>query len=104
MVINVPILEFPNLSNPFILYIDGSKEWGCGVALHQEDKNRVKRPILFLFGSLFDAETRHLSTELKTGALVWTLTKLPQYFDDSPFTVITDDPAFKIALQTNTNN
>jgi hypothetical protein len=40
------------------------------------------------------------ATELETAALVWALTKLPQYFDDEPFTVIMDHSALKSAPQT----
>lgn len=29
-----PQLAFPDFENPFILYVDGSKEMGFGVALH----------------------------------------------------------------------
>jgi antitoxin component HigA of HigAB toxin-antitoxin module len=36
------------------------------------------------------------ATELETAALVWALTKLPQYFDDEPFTVIMDQLRVKV--------
>ncbi len=42
---------------------------------------------LFSFRSLSDVETRYWATELEADALVWALTKLPQYFDGGQFTV-----------------
>ena len=100
--IKAPTLAFPDFSLPFILYTDGSKEKGYGIALHQIGKDGIERPILFLSRSLNDAETRYWATELEAGALVWALTKLPQYFDEGPFTVVTDHSALKTALQTKT--
>ena len=99
---SAPTLAFPDFHQPFILYTDGSKEKGFGAALHQIDKEGMERPILFLSRDLSNAETRYWATELEAGALVWALTKLPQYFDDGPFTVVTDHSALKSALQTKT--
>ncbi len=73
------------------------------VALHQVGLDGVERPVLFLSRDLTDAETRYWATELEAGALVWALTKLPQFFDDGDFTVITDHTALKSALQNKTN-
>jgi hypothetical protein len=52
-------LAFSNFSLPFILYVDGSKERGYGVTLHQKNPDGEKRPILFLSKCLTDAETRY---------------------------------------------
>ena len=72
------------------------------MALHQVGKDGVERSILFLSRSLTSAEESYWSTELEAAALVWALTKLPQYFDSGPFIVVTDHSAFKTALQTKT--
>lgn len=97
-----PTLAYPDFSKPFILYVDGSKEKGYGAALHQVGADGVERPVLYISRDLSDAETRYWATELEAGALVWALTKLPQYFDDGNFTVVTDHTALKSALQTKT--
>ena len=99
---NAPTLAFPDFSRPFILYTDGSKEKGYGAALHQVGADGIERPILFLSRDLSGPETRYWSTELEAGALVWALTKLPQFFDDGEFTVVTDHTALKSALQNKT--
>jgi hypothetical protein len=99
---NATTRDFPDFFKPFILYVDGSKEGGFGVPIHQIGSDGVERPILFLPRSLTGAETRYWATELETAALVWALTKLPQYFEDGPFTVVTDHSALKSALQTKT--
>jgi hypothetical protein len=96
-----PTLAFPDFSRPFLLYTDGSKEMGFGAALHQIGKDGVEKPILFLSRTLQGAEERYWATELETAALVWALTKLPQFFDAGEFTVFTDHIALKSALQNN---
>ncbi|KAL2060380.1 hypothetical protein VTL71DRAFT_9775 [Oculimacula yallundae] len=65
-----PILGFPDFDRPFILYVDGSKEYGYRAALHQIDADGNEKPILFLSKSLSPAERNYWPTELKTGALV----------------------------------
>lgn len=96
---NAPTRAYPDFTRPFKMYVDGSKERGYGVALHQVGADGVERPILFLSRDLSPAENRYWATELEAGALVWALTKLPQYFDSGDFTVVTDHMALKSALQ-----
>lgn len=97
---SAPTLKSPDFSKPFLLYCDGSKERGLGVAIHQFDDEENERPVLFLSRTLSSAEEKFHSTELETAALVWALRKAPQYFDNGPFKVITDHDALKSALQT----
>ena len=96
-------LTFSDFSLPFKLYVDESKKRRFEIALHQIDKNEVKRSILYLSKCLTDAETRYWTIELKTETLIWILTKLPQYFDDGSFTVVTNHSTLKTTLQTNTS-
>jgi len=51
-----PQLAFPNFDKDFILYVDGSKEMGFGVALHQIGDDSIERPVLFLSRDLTSAE------------------------------------------------
>lgn len=90
-----PVLAFPDFDRNFILYVDGSKERGFGVALHQEDKDGNEKPILYLSKELSAAEKHYWPTELETAALVWALQKLPQYLDGAKFTVVTDHLAIR---------
>jgi len=61
----------------FILYTDGSKQMGFGVALHQMGPDGVERPIPFLSICLTTAEINYWPSELETAALIWALQKLP---------------------------
>ena len=87
-----PTLAFPDFSRGFILYVDGSRERGYGVAVHQLDTADppVERPVLFLSKTLTAAEQRYWPTELETGALVWALQKLPHFTDHGEVTVHCD--------------
>jgi hypothetical protein len=44
-----PIRLLPDFTKPFLLYTNGSKEFGFGPALHQVDENGKERPVLFFF-------------------------------------------------------
>ena len=70
------------------------------VTLHQINKNDIKKSILFLSKSLTSAKKSYWSIELKTAALIWTFTKLSQYFDSESFTIMTDHFVFKTVFQT----
>jgi hypothetical protein len=99
---NAIIKDFSNFSTFFILYVDESKERDFEIALHQIEKNDVKRFILFLSKNLIEVEFRYWATKLKTTAFVWAFIKLSQYFNDESFTIITDHFALKSALQIKT--
>ena len=97
---NAPVLAYPDFKRGgFIIYVDGSKERGFGVSVHQPDENGKERPILFLSRLLTDAETRYFPTELETGALVWALQKLPHYTDHGKFTVYCDHQAVRQSFE-----
>lgn len=70
---NAPMLKHPDLTKPFILYTNGSKEFGYGAAIHQVDEDGRERSVLFLSRTLRSLERNYGSTELETGALVWVL-------------------------------
>ena len=55
--------------------------------------------ILFLSRQLQPAERNYWATKLEVGALVWPLRKVPQYFDDHDFEVVTDHTAMVTCLQ-----
>lgn len=95
---HAPTLAYPDFKREFLMYVDGSYEWGFGVAVHQVGDDGVERPVLFLSKALTAAEKNYGATELECAALIWMLTKLPQY-TDSGFKVITDHAALINALQ-----
>ena len=93
------ILIYFDFFKSFILYVDDNKKKEFETAVHQVNKEDVKRSILFLSRDLSDAKTRYWAIELKIDALIWALIKLSQYFDDEIFTVITDHTTLKSTLQ-----
>lgn len=93
-----PTLAYPDFSKPFILYVDGSLEYGFGVAVHQFDNDGVERPVLFLSKGLTPAERNYGSMELECAAVVWTLLKLPHYVDGD-FQIVTNHSILVNALQ-----
>jgi hypothetical protein len=74
---DAPQLAYPDFEKDFILYVDGSKEMGIGIALHQIGEDEIKRLVLYLSRDLNTAEKHYWPIELKTRALVWALQKLP---------------------------
>lgn len=95
---HTPTLAYPDFSREFLMYVDGSFEWGFRVAVHQVGDDGVEHPVLFLSKALTAAGKNYGATELECAALVWMLTKLPQYTDGN-FKVITDHAALINALQ-----
>lgn len=81
LIISAPVLEYPDFTKPFILYVDGSKEWGYGASVHQIGADDIEHPVVFLSRLLHAAEKNYWATELECRALVWALTKLPHFFD-----------------------
>lgn len=98
-IVSAPTLAYHDFSRGFKMYVDVSREWGFGVAVHQADTEGVERPILFLSRRLTPAQANYGATKLECAALVWALQKLPHYFDAAPFTVVTDHAALVHALQ-----
>jgi hypothetical protein len=53
---DAPIRALPKFDKPFLLYTDGSQEFGFSAALHQVDDDGKERPILFLSKKLSSTE------------------------------------------------
>ena len=92
-------MAFSDFSKDFIIYIDGSKECGYGVALYQKDNERIEQPVLFLSKVLNAVEKNYWVTELEVSALVWALDKLQQYVDTGNLTIYTDHKALKAVFK-----
>ena len=98
----VSTLAFSDFFLSFKLYVNESKKRRFEIALHQIEKNEIKRSIFYFSKCFSNVEIRYWTIELKAETLVWILTKLSQYFDDDFFTIVTNHFALKTALQTNT--
>ena len=93
------ILIYLDFNKLFILYVNESKEKKYKIAMHQLNKDEVKKFVLFLSRDLNDAKIKYWTTKLKIETLIWILIKLLQYFDDDNFTIVTDHTALKAILQ-----
>lgn len=95
-------MAFPDYEKEFIVYTDGSKEMGLGVALYQVDDEGVERPILYLSRELKLYEKNYYVTELETLCVIWGLVRLSHYLKGTkPFRLITDHSALVSYLQGN---
>ena len=83
---------YPDFTKKFLIYVDGSKEFGFSVAIHQIAEDGIEPPVPFLSKAPTLAERNHGATELECIALVWALHKLLQY-TDGEFVVNTDHSA-----------
>jgi hypothetical protein len=92
-------MHHPNYDLPFYWYIDGSKEWGYGIAVYQDNpaskaEGRLKQaPVMFLSRELKPAEKNYWPTELEAGALVWAVKKLIHIVEGSKVIAYTDHKA-----------
>ncbi|GFW76777.1 retrovirus-related Pol polyprotein from transposon opus [Trichonephila clavipes] len=82
-----PILQLPNFSEQFNLFID-SRGVGIGAVLQQKQK-----PIAFASRTLNKAERNYTVTERESLAVIWSLNKFKTYFGPLSVKVITDNAA-----------
>ncbi len=69
-----PVLAYADYSKPFGLITDAS-ELGLGVALYQEQDDRMERPIAFTSRALSDSEQKYYPGQLEFLALKWAITE-----------------------------
>src|ERR1044072_6036659 len=92
-VISAPILAYPNLNKPLILYTDVS-DYGIGAAVHQIGED-----------TLHKAEVNWTITEKECLAVVWRVLKFRHYLDNEhKFIIYTDHQALVTFRKDNTNN
>ena len=81
------ILVFPDLSSPFLLETDASKE-GLGAVLAQNQPDETVRPIAYASRTLQGAECNYASTHLEDLGVIWATR---HYIHGHPCTVYTDN-------------
>ena len=89
-----PILMFPDISKPFILYTDAS-DYAIGYILGQLDDQGKKHVIAYGGRSMNEAERRWGITDKEGLALVEGVRHYKVYLSGKPFTVYTDHSALK---------
>lgn len=90
IIINPPILQYPDFNKTFILTTDASKI-ALGSVLSQGDKGRGKDlPIAFASRGLNSAEENYSATELEMLAIVWSVQNFRPYLFGRHFKIYCD--------------
>jgi hypothetical protein len=101
LLIQAPVVAYPDFTKPFILYTDGSHT-GLGAILEQKDEEGRGRVIAYASRTIRGAEERYSATELEFLALHWACTKeFRLYLLGKPFTHITDHQPLRNLKNTN---
>ena len=101
LLINAPVVAYPDFNKPFILHTDGSHT-GLGAVLEQKDEEGRGRVIAYASRTIRGAEERYSATELEFLALHWACTQeFRLYLLGRPFLHITDHQPLKNLKNTN---
>lgn len=88
LLVNAPVLQFPNFSEPFVLTTDASN-YALGAVLSQGPIGADK-PIAYASRTLNYAETRYSTIEKELLAIVWAVKNFRPYLYGRRFTIYTD--------------
>uniref|UniRef100_A0A2N9IJS0 Uncharacterized protein n=1 Tax=Fagus sylvatica TaxID=28930 RepID=A0A2N9IJS0_FAGSY len=91
-----PCLSIPSPGEPLYLYLAVSEHAVSAVLVRETSE--YQRPIFFISKTMTEAESRYLPLEKVALALIRAAKKLPQYFQATTVTVLTDLP-LKALLQ-----
>jgi transposase InsO family protein len=92
LLINAPILHFPDFNKAFYVGTDASNV-GIGAVLYQKDNNNSIKYISFMARTLQDRERRYSATQKELLAIVFALNKFHYYLWGRHFTLYTDHRA-----------
>ena len=93
MLIQAPILSYPDFTKPFIIYTDASgTELGAVLSQVKEGKECV---ISYASRSLNSAEKNYTVTDQECLAVVWAIKHFQHYLEMKPFEIVTDHSALK---------
>ena len=98
----VPLLVYPDLNKPYVLYTDAS-QYCIGACLTQEVDGEEK-PIYFLSHKLTPTQTRWPTIEKEAYAIHYSVQKLNHYLHDATFVIRTDHKPLKYILDSPMNN
>lgn len=88
LLVNAPILQYPDPEKPYILTTDAS-EFALGAVLSQGSVGNDK-PVAYASRTLNDAETRYSVTEKELLAIVWAVKHFRPYLYGKKFIIVTD--------------
>ena len=84
-----PILALPKVDRPYVIETDAS-EYQIGCTLLQEQDDGLPHPVGYWSRSLTQAERNYSTTERECLSVVWAVTSLRPYIENTKFTVRTD--------------
>ena len=99
LLVQTPILAYPDFSKGFVLETDASKS-GLGAVLSQLQDDGRLHPIAYASRALSKAEEKYAITELETLAVIWALSHFHHLVYGHHVTVKTDHAAVKAVLGT----
>lgn len=88
LLINEPILQYPDFTKPFILTTDASNS-AIGAVLSQGNVGS-DLPVAFASRTLNDSETKYSTIEKELLAIVWAVKYFRPYLFGRPFKIYTD--------------
>lgn len=88
LLVNAPLLQYPDFKNPFVLTTDAS-DFAIGAVLSQGPIGSDK-PIAYASRTLNDSEKRYSTIEKELLAIVWAVKHFRPYLYGNKFTVYTD--------------
>src|SRR5579864_4050312 len=94
MLIQAPVLTYPDFNQPFIIYTDTSGI-GLGAVLSQQGKDGKEHVIAYASQSLNQAEKNYSITDQECLAVVWAIKHFQHYLGMKPFEIVTDHSALK---------
>ena len=103
MLVNAPILKFPNFEKEFCIETNASLK-GLGAVLSQlQDISGFENifPVAYASQSLCKAERNYGITDLEGLAVLWAISHFKTYIHGMHFTVITDHLALKATKDKN---
>jgi hypothetical protein len=87
-----PILAYPDLDKPYILYTDAST-YALGAILSQKIDDKKERVIAYASRTLNKHEQNYSITELECLAVIWSIKYFHHYLHRRKFVVVTDHAA-----------
>ena len=104
----VPLLAYPDLNKPYVLYTDASDTCigACLTQQHEkEDGSGVEeKPLYFLSHKLSDTQTRWSTIEKEAYSIHYALSKLHHFLHGAQFVIKTDHQPLKFLLQSPIKN
>lgn len=99
----VPLLTYPDINKPYVLYTDASDEC-VGACLTQQTDEGEEKPIYYLSHKLSKTQKKWPTIEKEAYAIHYALQKLDHYLHNAEFVIRTDHKPLKYILDSPMQN